>query len=177
MKETLEHSGRNCNWLRDTKTCKKLWEATCQRSYQKMWILKEEEVIVFRGYPSVLRKMPQAKKNLPQKFQPMYRLLAVKKENPASSVTDERSFLSTGVRKQGLDPMQGEPHGSNLAASKSSNLWLFYLTYLLYRMYFKWEWVGWRYWGCKYDGRDGAQMHDKRRNSNPYYLFVLARDF
>lgn len=47
-----------------------------------MPILKEEEVIVFRGYPSVLRKMPQPKKNLTQKFQSIYRLLAV---NHASS--------------------------------------------------------------------------------------------
>ena len=39
-------------------------------------------------------------------------------------------------------------------------------------MYFKWEWLGW-----SYDGRDGAQMQDKRRNSNPYHLFVLARFF
>ena len=82
-------------------------------------------------YPSVLRKKPQPKKNLTQKFQPMYRLLAVKKENPASSVADERSFLSTGVRKQGLVPPQEEPQESNLAASKISNLRLFYLTYLL----------------------------------------------
>ena len=64
-----------------------------------MPILKEEEGIVFRGYPSVLRQMPQLKKNLTQKFQTMYRLLAVKKENPASSAAehDERSFSSTGV--------------------------------------------------------------------------------
>ena len=71
-----------------------------------MPILKEEEVIVFRGYPSVLIKMPQLKKNLIQQFQTIYGLLAVKKENPASSATehDERSFSSTGARKQGLDP-------------------------------------------------------------------------
>ena len=64
-----------------------------------MPILKEEEVIVFRGYPSVVRQMSQLKKNLTQKFQTMYRLLAVKKENPASSAAehDDRSFLSTGV--------------------------------------------------------------------------------
>ena len=64
-----------------------------------MPILNEEEVIVFRGYPSVVRQMPQLKKNLTQKFQTVYRLLAVKKENPASSAAehDDRSFLSTGV--------------------------------------------------------------------------------
>ena len=50
---------------------------------------------------------------------------------------DERSFTSTGVRKQGLDPTQEEPQESNLTTSKSSNFRLFYLTYLLYRMYFK----------------------------------------
>lgn len=93
-----------------------------------MPILKEEEVIVFRGYPSVLRKKPQPKKTLTQKFQSIYRLLAV---NPASSADEERSFSSTGVRKQGLDPSQEEPQESNLAASKISNLRLFYLTYLL----------------------------------------------
>lgn len=105
-----------------------------------MPILKEEEIIVFRGYPSVLRQMPQLKKNLTQKFQTMYRLLAVKKENPASSAAehDERSFSSTGVWIQGLDPTHGEPQESNLATSKSSNLRLFYLKYLLYRMYFGW---------------------------------------
>lgn len=104
-----------------------------------MPILKEEKVIVFQGYPSVLREMPQIKKNLTQKFQTSYRLLAVKKENPANSAAehDERSFSSTGVRKQELDPAQGEPQESSLATSKSSNLRLVYLTYLLYRMYFK----------------------------------------
>ena len=104
-----------------------------------MSILKEEEVIVFRGYPSVLRKMPQLKKNLTQKFQTIYRLLAVKKENPASSAAehDERSFSSTGVRKQGLDPTQGEPQESSLATSTSSNLRLFHFTYLQYRTYFE----------------------------------------
>ena len=100
---------------------------------------RKEEVIVLLRYPSVLRKMPQLKKNLTQKFQTTYRLLSVKKENPASSAAEheERSFSSTGVRKQGLDPTQGEPQESNLATSKSGNLGLFYLTYLLYRMYFK----------------------------------------
>ena len=90
-----------------------------------MPILKEEEVIVFRGYPSVLRKMPQLKKNLTQKFQTIYRLLAVKKENPASSAAehDERSFSSTGVRKQGLDPTPGEPQESNKYLNRSLSEW------------------------------------------------------
>lgn len=77
-----------------------------------MPILKEEEVIVFRGYPSVLRKMPQPKKNLIQKFQTIHNLLAV---NPTSNAANERSLSFTGVRKQGLDPTQGETQESNLA--------------------------------------------------------------
>lgn len=104
-----------------------------------MPILKEEEVIVFRGYPSVLRKMPQPKKNLIQKFQTIHNLLAV---NPTSNAANERSLSFTGVRKQGLDPTQGETQESNLATSKSSNLRLFYLACLLYPMHFKSEWVG-----------------------------------
>ena len=100
---------------------------------------RKEEVIVLRRYPSVLRKMPKLKKNLTQKFQTIYRLLAVQKENPPSSAAqhDERSFSSTGVRKQGLDPTQGEPQESSLATSKSSNLRLFHFTYLQYRTYFE----------------------------------------
>lgn len=87
---------------------------------------RKEEVIVLRRYPSVLRKMPQLKKNLTQKFQTTYRLLSVKKENPASSVAEheERSFSSTGVRKQGLDPTQGEPQESNLATLQVRMGWL-----------------------------------------------------
>ena len=79
-----------------------------------MPILKEEEVIVFRGYPSVLRKMPQLKKNLTQKFQTIYRLLAVKKENPASSAAEQKTGISSAKQFSSFD-----------------------LTYLLYRMYFK----------------------------------------
>ena len=81
---------------------------------------------MLRRYPSVLRKMPQLKKNLTQKFQTTYRLLSVKKENPASSVAEheERSFSSTGVRKQGLDPTQGEPQESNLATLQVRMGWL-----------------------------------------------------
>ena len=64
-----------------------------------MPILKVEEVIVFRGYPSVLRKMPQLKENLTQKFQTIYRLLAVKKENPASSAAEQKTGIRSNTRR------------------------------------------------------------------------------